>query len=190
MYDPLFTYLQLIRSFSPEEREIISSHLSFRTVPEGETLLREGHIARELFFICKGILKIVTTNTKDNYVTQFFLKENQFCTILNSFNNSEPAAESIVTAVDTELIVFSKDRLRELYKQLPYFEELIDKVTKQTLLEKIRMRNGYMGEEAAVRYEKFITRQPDIALRVSLTDIASYLGITPQSLSRIRRNQK
>jgi CRP/FNR family transcriptional regulator, anaerobic regulatory protein len=44
-----------------------------------------------------------------------------------------------------------------------------------------------MGEEAAVRYQRFISMQPDLALRVSLTDIASYLGITPQSLSRIRR---
>ena len=55
-------------------------------------------------------------------------------------------------------------------------------------MEKIATRNAYMGEDATTRYLKFIQRQPEIALRVPLSDVASYLGITQQSLSRIRRN--
>jgi CRP-like cAMP-binding protein len=187
MTEPLFNYLRLYRNISPEDQLVITRHLQCRSVSEGETLLREGKIARELFFIAKGVLKIVTTNAKGNDVTQFFLKENYFCTILHSFNDEEPAGESIVTACETELIVFKKDQLCDLYKILPWFKELIDGITQQTLLEKIKTRNAYMGEEAAVRYQRFISMQPDLALRVSLTDIASYLGITPQSLSRIRR---
>ncbi len=85
MYEPLFNYLQLFRAMSTEEMTEITRHATYRTIQEGETLLEEGRTARELFFICEGILKIVKQNTKGNNVTQFFLKENHFCTILNSF---------------------------------------------------------------------------------------------------------
>ena len=73
---------------------------------------------------------------------------------------------------------------------MPYLKELINGITTQSLLEKINVRNSYLGEDAATRYRNFLMRQPDIALRVSLSDIASYLGITQQSLSRIRKNMR
>jgi CRP-like cAMP-binding protein len=81
-----------------------------------------------------------------------------------------------------------KARLLELYKRLPYLGGLIDRITQQRLLDKIRIRNAYLGQDASSRYRLFMTQEPEIALRVPLNDIASYLGITPQSLSRIRRN--
>ena len=81
-------------------------------------------------------------------------------------------------------------RSRELqlvYKQLPYFEGLIQSITQQALLDKIKVRNSYMGEDATSRYLKFIAHHPDIMQRLPLSDVAAYLGITQQSLSRIRR---
>jgi hypothetical protein len=75
-----------------------------------------------------------------------------------------------------------------LYETIPYFKALIDGITQQALYDKIQIRNAYMGEDATTRYQKFMVRQPDIALRVPLSDVASYLGITQQSLSRIRKN--
>ena len=69
-----------------------------------------------------------------------------------------------------------------------YFKTLVESITHQALLDKIQIRNNLMGEEATTRYHKFISNQPDIMLRVPLSDVASYLGITQQSLSRIRRN--
>jgi CRP-like cAMP-binding protein len=120
----------------------------------------------------------------------FFLKENQFCSILNSFNNDTAAAEGIEAACDAEIIVIKKQKLLALYQKLPYLKELVTGITTQSLLDKIQLKNSYMGEDAGTRYRNFLLRQPDIALRVSLTDIASYLGITQQSLSRIRKNMR
>ena len=127
-------------------------------------------------------------NEKGNEVTHFFLKENQFCTILNSFNNAVPAEESIQAACDTNVLVINKGKLQSLYEKLPYLKSLIDEITQQALLEKIQIRNAHLGHDSATRYKLFMMRQPEIALRVQLGDVASYLGITPQSLSRIRRN--
>jgi CRP-like cAMP-binding protein len=187
-FKPLFNFLRLFRNISADDEDIISRSIRFREVKEGEVLLQEGKIAKELFFICNGILQITTVNEKGNTVTLFFLKENQFCSILNSLNNSVPANESIKAACDAALIVFSKENLLKLYETLPYFKELITGITQQALLDKIQLRNTYMGEDATTRYQKFIILQPDIALRVPLSDVASYLGVTQQSLSRIRRS--
>ena len=184
----MFDFLQLFKEIPQEDIQVMSEQLRFKEVGADRELLHEGNIAKEMFFICKGILKIVSINEKGNPVTQFFLKENQFCTILNSFINNVPALESIVTACDCQLIILAKEKLQTLYNRLPYLKELIDSITHQTLIEKIATRNAYMGEDATTRYLKFIQRQPDIALRVPLSDVASYLGITQQSLSRIRRN--
>lgn len=185
---PLITFLQTVTPIPEADQALILKAFRSRKVKAGDILLLSGDTARELFFIIKGILKITSFNEKGNHVTQFFLKENQFCTILGSFNNNIAANESIIPACDGDLLVISKNSLLSLYEQIPYFEELIRSITHQTLLAKIQTRNAYMGEDASTRYRKFIERQPDIALRVPLADIASYLGVTQQSLSRIRRS--
>ena len=183
-------YLRLFKNIPSADEAIIESELGYRKVSEGEVLLNQGDFCREMFFICKGVLRIVSQNEKGNKMAYFFLKENQFCSILNSFNNNVPAIEGIEAACDTELIVLKKQKLASLYEKLPYLKELITGITTQALLDKIQVRNSYLGEDASLRYQNFLIRQPDIALRVSLSDIASYLGITQQSLSRIRKNMR
>ena len=190
MFDCFINYLRLFKNIPQEDAAIIENELSYRKVVEGEVLLNEGELCREMFFICKGVLRIVSRNEKGNKMAYFFLKENQFCSILNSFNNNIPAVEGIEAACDAEIIVLKKQKLLSLYEKLPYLKELITGITTQALLDKIQVRNSYLGEDASLRYRNFLLRQPDIALRVSLSDIASYLGITQQSLSRIRKNMR
>jgi CRP-like cAMP-binding protein len=190
MLDAFIDFLRLFRNISETDAAVIKSELAFKKVSEGQVLLEEGQICKEMFFICKGVLRIVAMNEKGNKMTYFFLKENQFCSILNSFNNNIPAIEGIEAACDAELVVLKKEKLLLLYDRLPYLKELITGITTQSLLEKIQVRNSYLGEDAALRYRHFIMRQADVALRVSLSDIASYLGITQQSLSRIRKNMR
>jgi CRP-like cAMP-binding protein len=188
LFAPLLRVLQAVSPVPETDQPLIRDAFFVRKVKANEILLLSGNIAKELFFIVRGILKITSINDKGNHVTQFFLKENQFCSILSSLNGNTPADESILGACDCELLVITKSKLLSLYKQLPYFEPLLKQITTQTLLSKIQTRNAYMGEDALTRYKKFLSRQPDIALRVQLADVASYLGITQQSLSRIRRN--
>jgi CRP-like cAMP-binding protein len=183
-------FLRLFKDIPSGDIKIIDEAISYRKALEGEVLFEEGQVCKEMFFICKGVLRIVSINEKGDKRAYFFLKENQFCSILNSFNNNMPANEGIEAACDAELVVLKKKKLLVLYTKLPYLKELITGITTQSLLDKIQVRNSYLGEDAATRYRNFLLRQPDIALRVSLGDIASHLGITQQSLSRIRRNMR
>ena len=188
MSNPLTDYLQLFGNIPADDQETILAATTFRTFKEDDILAGSGRICRDFFFICKGVLRIVSENDKGNEVIHYFLKENQFCTILHSFTNQVPTSESIQAACDAEVIAFQYDSLYELYKRLPYFEALMNRIVQQGLLDKINMRNAYLGEDSTTRYQQFMIRQPDIALRVSMSDVASYLGITRQSLSRIRKN--
>jgi CRP/FNR family transcriptional regulator, anaerobic regulatory protein len=184
----LIDFLQLYRPIPKKDQTLIGSSFEYKMYNEGESLTKPGHIVKHLFFICRGVLRIRKTNEDGRDSIHFFLKENQFCSILDSFNNEVIAEENIEAAVSTEVLVISKTRLIELYKAVPYLKSLIDEINSQRLLEKLKTRNAYLGLDSTARYRLFLNTQPDIALKVSLTDIASYLGITPQSLSRIRKN--
>lgn len=188
MNNPLISFLQLFHPVPEADQELVLKAFTAKAFREGDYLFRSGNTCREMFFICKGVLRILVQNDKGNEVTHYFLKENQFCTILNSFTKQVTAAESIQAACDAEVLAISRNKLLALYKQLPYLKSLIDQIIQQGLLDKIQIRNLYLGQDSTTRYKLFMIRQADIALRVPLSDVASYLGITPQSLSRIRKN--
>jgi CRP-like cAMP-binding protein len=188
MISPLIDFLRLLRYISEEDEAIIATYFEHKFFKEGDFLFNGHRVCTELFFVCKGVLRIVTNNDKGIDITHFFYKENQICTILQSFNDATPTDPGIQAACDAEVLVITKSKLLALYEQLPYMKEIIDKINQQHLIEKVRVRNSYLGEDAENQYKLFIMQQPDIALRVPLKDIASYLGITPQSLSRIRKN--
>lgn len=188
MDSPLISFLQLLTAITKEEATLIQSCFEFRTFKEGEILLREGNVCQEQFFICKGILRIFSVNERGIERTHFFFRENQFCTIFQSFEEHTPAEAGIQAACEVTVLSITKTKLLALYQKLPYLKGLINQLNQQRMLDKINSRNLYIGEDAESQYKLFLLQQPDIALRVAQKDIASFLGITPQSLSRIRKN--
>ena len=190
MNNALVSFLHHYKHFTLPERELINAAFEVRAFKEGDHLFKGGKVCRELFFVCNGVLRIVIVNNKGVELTHFFVKEDQFCTILNSFTNEVIADEGIQAACYAEVLAISKARLFALYQQVPGLKEVIDKVMQQRLIDKIQTRNAYLGEDAETRYHLFMQQQPDIAMRVPLKDVAGYLGITPQSLSRIRKVKK
>ena len=188
MSNQLIDFIKLFRHIPAEDETLLMAGREHRHYKEGDYAFKGNKICREMFFVCKGVLRIKVTNEIGNEVTHFFVQENKFCSILNSFNNQVIAREHIQAACDTEVLVISRADLDELYLKLAYLKPLITEITQQALLDKIAVRNGYLGLDSTTRYKMFLMRQPEIAYRVPLSDIASYLGITPQSLSRIRKN--
>jgi CRP-like cAMP-binding protein len=152
MNDAFYQFLKTYKNIPPADFEIISQYAKSRVVEADNILLDHNSVAKELFFVVDGILKIITTNDKGNDVIQFFIKENRFCTILYSFKNGTPSTERIVAAVTTTVLYFSKSDLQKIYAELPYLQDLIETITHQALLDKIKIRNSYMGEEASTRY--------------------------------------
>jgi CRP/FNR family transcriptional regulator, anaerobic regulatory protein len=189
MHEPFLNFLQLYRHIPTEDEAKIAGALVYKEIKVGEVLLEPGTIPQRLYFILEGVLKISLPNEKGSMVTHYFIKENQFCTILKNFTEGTVAQETIIAATNARVVYFEKASLKALYNELAYFKELIGGIMQEMLLNKIDIRTTYLGQDAAERYHKFITTQSDIALRVPLSDVASYLGITQQSLSRIRKDK-
>jgi CRP/FNR family transcriptional regulator, anaerobic regulatory protein len=190
MITQLFARLESIRPVQEQDRQLIANAFEPRAYGARDYLFRHNHICRELFFIGEGILRIVRTNERGLENTLFFVKENHFCTILPSFNDQVAAVDGIQAACYTEALAISRTRLFELYALAPYLKTTMDEIIQRHLLEKIAAHSAYLGQDSAQRYRMFLAQQPDIALRVPMSDIASYLEITPQSLSRIRRGMR
>lgn len=188
MRNELVAFLQLFTDLPPDDQALIEAAFVPKAFAEGDVLFQGGHVCREMFFVRCGVLKIVVTNEKGTRVIHYFLKQNKFCTILESFLHASVAEEDIVAACACEVFSVSSVALQNLYNKIPYLERLIDQIRQQALLDKIRIRSTYLGHDAQTRYKLFLMQQSDIALQVPLSDVASYLEITQQSLSRIRKN--
>jgi CRP/FNR family transcriptional regulator, anaerobic regulatory protein len=181
-------YLQSQHPIAAADWDLLSAGLHLRTVKEGTVLLPEGKVAKEIFFVSKGVLRLVKHADSGENITLFFLKENKCATILDSFSRETAAMYGLEAASDAELVVLHKEHLLQVYKKIPYLESLVANINQQVLIEKVQTRNEYAGLDATQRYRHFIQREPDVASRVSLGAIASFLCITQQSLSRIRKN--
>jgi CRP-like cAMP-binding protein len=188
--EALIDYIESLRPLTKEERGVIVAAFQAGRFAEGDYLFRGGRVCTQFFFIVSGIVRMVAVNDKGVEVTHFFVHENQFCTILASFNNETGAEDSIQCCSPVIVLSIEKARLLALYGRLPFMEGLIAQVNQDRLLEKIRLKNIYSGEDSTGRYRLFLREQPAIASRVPLGQVASYLNITPQSLSRIRRRLK
>lgn len=187
------TFISSLRQFGaiPEEDvPLITAAFSTRAYQEGDILFRGGTVCREMFIIYDGVLRVAVTGEAGNEVTLFFIREHAICTILESFLHQTVAEERIIAACPVSVGVISKTQLDQVYQQLPYLSAIITRFSHHLLMHKISLRNSYLTmQDSSGRYRLFLEKQSDVALRVPLSSIASYLGITPQSLSRIRRNR-
>jgi CRP-like cAMP-binding protein len=168
--------------------ELLHTRFKKQSFREGDVLLAPGGICRQLFYIQEGIVRIMSLSDKGDDITHYFLKEGYFCLILGSFLYQSIAEEGILAATDVTVFTIGKDDFDQLCKESPSFKAAFDQDTHSNMLQKIAFKNMLHGHDATTRYRIFLEKLPDIAARVQLGYIASYLGITRQSLSRIRKS--
>lgn len=116
------------------------------------------------------------------------MDENHFAVDLNSFTTQVPASEYIQAVTDCKLIVFSTDALKELSLTIIGWDNIISQITTKAVVEKVNRISPMLAEDAKVRYLNFLQHFPNLTNRIPLSLLASYLGITQSSLSRIRKN--
>jgi len=145
-------------------------------------------IPRQIGFILNGVIRVFYCNDKGEEITRFFISENNFVVDLMNFSNSLPATAYVQAITDCNLIVFSQADWNEFSITIPPWDHMISKITSKTLLQKIERISPLIAEDATTRYLAFLQKYPQLANRVPLAYVASYLGITQSSLSRIRKN--
>jgi hypothetical protein len=183
----LLTYLQEFGAVPPADQATLLAAWHRRTAAEGEWLTASDAVCEELFFVEQGVLRLVDQSGPGQEVTHSFRSEDQLCTLLTSFERQEPTHLRIQAACPVQILAISHTRLAALNQQLPYLPEVFQCLVRHELAEKLAMQRAYLGQDAAARYRTLLARQPEVARRVPQRMLASYLGITPQSLSRLRR---
>ncbi len=183
--EQLFVHLRKYHILSPEAQTAVQNCFKQIILSKNELLLEEGKICRHLYFLEQGALRGFY-NLDGKEITYWFAFEGDFVTSFHSFTTQEPAVENIQLLEGSILWAISKETLSDLFNRFHEIERLV-----RIAYEKyyIRLEERFVNAQfktAAERYEQLMLQTPHILERVPLGQIASYLGISQETLSRIR----
>jgi len=187
MTNKLIYYIKKWVDVSEEDEGIILSAFDPISVKKKKDLLEPGEVCKYIYFIVKGCLRSYYVDTKGvEHIYQIRL-DNSWISDLASFFSQRPSEYYIESLEDTELLRVSFDRLEQLYNEVPKLERYFRILFQKAYVNALERLNATMWESALDRYNDMLKEHSDIFQRVPLVYIASYLGITPESLSRIRK---
>ena len=184
----LLSYICSLTPFSEEDWEYLKPALTKRTFARNELLLREGEVCSSLFYIDAGYCKSyyeIDGNIKN---TELFF-ENELATNVTSFGSGLESKYNIIACEPLITIVFNKDKLFELSRQHPKIENLGRICLRQFAVKQEEFLAIFKLYSPKERLEYIETHHPHIVQRVSLTQLASFLGATRETLSRIRNRR-
>jgi len=184
----LINYLLQFGHLNQQQIDLIKSRGVFREIKKDDYYQEAGKIPREVIFLTEGIFRICYYNNKGDDITKYFIDENNFIVDISSYTQNIPSSEYAQAITDCKFIVFSKEAMKELSMTIIVWDDIIAKITSRGLAEKVNKISTMMAEDATERYLNFFERFPSLANRIPLSYLASYLGITQSSLSRIRKN--
>jgi len=172
-----------------EESDYFTSIIQFKNIRKKDFMLQEGQVCDKINFVHSGALRAYYLDKEGKESTIMFAMTDWWITDMYCFLNKKPAVMHVEAIEDSAVLELSKDHLEKLYIEIPKFERFF----------RILMQNAYTREQLRVienlsasaedRYESFLTKYPQIAKKVKQKQIASYLGITPEFLSTIRKRR-
>jgi CRP-like cAMP-binding protein len=171
---------------SEEGKSILFEHAEKRTVGRNELLLREGQVCRHVHYIHSGLLRTFY-NKSGKEINLHFAPETQFTTDLQSLRSGKPSEVNIQSYEPSVIYSFEAARLQELYQRSAEISQWSRALMERLLAEQEAHANLFKILSSAQRYQHLVEHRPDLLQRVSLTQLSSYLGISRESISRIRR---
>jgi len=174
-------------SLTPEEITFFTSLLKPKSLSNGEFLLREGNVCKYESFVTKGCLKTYYLDENGfEHIIDFSIEE-WWADDLYSLLTQTPAKSNIKAIEDTDIVQISKPDLELLYQKIPKFERFFRILFQNAYITQRDQINQALSASAEERYLSFKKQKPYAEKRFSQKDIASYLGVTPQFLSALKK---
>ena len=183
----LRSYIKANSTLKAEEIEVICSYFQEESLAKEEPLLMEGDRYKKIVFVVKGILRVFVIDPNGEEIVKNFIEEMNFFSDIESFDKNLHAIINVSAVIDCTILTLSKADAELLVTQLPEWKYLMKMGAIQAMNDMIRKQNFLRMGDSAEQYHHFVEHFSNLAQKVPLKYIASYLRITQSSLSRIRK---
>lgn len=186
-FEILFSHIDRKISLSHEEKEIVFKHFIPKQLAKKQYLLSEGEVCRNMAFVYSGLLKTFNVDEKGIERVSIFGWEGWWLSDFSSFLTGIKSVSFIDALEDAELLLISKENYEALTLRVPKMDRFFRILYQNSIVTKERRLRNSITYSASERYSEFIETNPEVSNRIPQHLIASYLGIAPETLSRIKR---
>lgn len=186
MFDILEKFLKRKTDVDDLTLKKIISYFKIIHTKRNQILLSSDEICKNYYFINKGCIRLFTTDKEGNENSRYFAFKENFATALPSFIDQKPAEEYLQTIQKSELLYISRTDFYYLVSTVPQFAKIYTEILEHGFIMAQKRIYGFQGFDATEKVKWIIKHQPELLLNVSNKMVASYLGISPSTLSRIK----
>jgi CRP-like cAMP-binding protein len=187
--EPLISFFDRLIPLNKEEKELVSKIFHPRLFRKRQYVLQEGDVSTQFYFVVRGCLRLYKIDEKGNAHILQFASENYWINDLGSFHGLKPSELNIDALEDTVVLQISRNDLVILYTQAPKFDRIFRVLFENSFIRLQERLLQNISSTAADRYHTFLEIYPHLINRLSQVQIAAYLGITPEFLSRLRNRK-
>ena len=185
-FNRLLDYISAYVSLTLDEIKVLRELTPTKTYKKGEYLLEAGEISKTFFFNASGLVRLYyIVNGEER--TAFFYNEDSFINPYASFRKQEPSTFFLKALKDTDVVLFGYEATEKLLSMAPKFEKLARLIMEQELMVLQEIIETMVTLSPEERYERLITKSPEVFQQFTQSQIASFLGVKPESLSRIKK---
>lgn len=185
--EKLISYILQFGNLNQQQIDLVTSKVTVLELRKDEYFSEAGKIPRQVGFVVEGVVRGCYYNNQGEEITRCFIAENNLVVDYVNFEANLASSEYLQACTDCKLVVFSKHDWEELSHIMVDWDKIKNKMVQLCMYQKSR-KGPVISQDATTRYLEFLNNHPSLPNRVPLSYIASYLGITQQSLSRIRKN--
>ena len=186
MHPALKKYLAGRIALSPSHEELVDTYFIRKSTERNEILLPAGSVARHVFFVIEGYLRIYLTNEEGIESTRFLVFEGSMGTAFPSFSGKEPSVATIQSPEPAELLMLSYENRESLCRDIPGWETMERMELEKEYVKAIRRIESLITSDSRERYHLLLKDNPEMIRRLPARIIADYLGISPETLSRLK----
>ncbi|UZJ64320.1 Crp/Fnr family transcriptional regulator [Sphingobacterium sp. KU25419] len=186
---PLYSYFNGLIPLSSQEQELIAETFRPRLYRKRQYIHQEGDVCTQLNFVIRGCLRMYKVDEKGNTHIIQFGSENKWINDLGSFHSKRISELNIDALEDTIVLQVGYDDLISMYVQAPKFDRIFRVLTENSYIAVQKRLLQNISSTAEQRYHYFLETYPELSCRLPQTQVASFLGITPEFLSRLRSQQ-
>ncbi len=177
-------------TLTQQQLETVAEYAQEKRYNKGDYFLKFPKVSTEIGFVLSGVLRYYYLDDEGNEVTAMFMQANDFFTDLKSFQNRTPSSGFIQAETDAKVLVFDAQANETLLGSVDGWALALRQITQSRLLEQLQFSRSLINDDALGAYKSFISTYPEIANSVTDRHLASFLGISKYTFSRIKNQVK